>query len=519
MAKFLTVRANDYRDSIQLMRISAALRKIEGVRQAMVSMATEANKLILADLGLINDDGARATVNDMVIAIEADSDAVIAAVLAEMDTLFRQRESSRRGGRINYEFTDALQALPRANLAVISVPGEFAAAEARKALAAGLHVFIYSDNVPMEEERALKEYARSCGLLCMGPDCGVANLNGIALGTASKARKGAIGIVGASGSGTQQIAVLADKEGVGISQALGVGGKDLKDEVGGLEMLMGIDVLDEDPETKVIVLVSRTPGAATLPKILNRLRQCTKPVVVCFIGGNAASIAQAGAVAAVDSEDAACKAVDLVLGRPLRQKKFSLSDQAIAAIVAKETAHMSPAQRYLRGLFIGGTFAEEAMSFMRETIGDVYSNAPLLAEKKLENSRISREHAIIDLGDEEFTKGRAHPGIDPEPIRQAILREGTDPQMAVLLMDFILGPALNPDPAGSVISEIKQIKADCAARGGYLAVIAAVCGTEDDPQNLAVQEQILRDAGVVLMPSNGQAARLAGLIAQHACNR
>jgi FdrA protein len=519
MPKILTVRANDYRDSIQLMRISATLRNIEGVRQAMVSMATDANKMILDDLGLINDEGARATVNDLVVAIEADSDAVIAAAITEMETLFTQRESSRPGVPINYDFTDALKAMPHANLAVISVPGEYTAAEAQKALAAGLHVFIYSDNVPVHQERALKEYAQSRGLLCMGPDCGVANLNGIALGTASKARKGAIGIVGASGSGTQQIAVLADKEGVGISQALGVGGKDLKDEVGGLAMLMGIDALDEDPETKVIVLVSRTPGAGTLPKILSRIRKCKKPVVVYFIGGDPSVIVQAGAVAAIDSEDAARKAVDFVLGRPLQQQKFTLPDQAIAAIVAKETAQMSPAQRYLRGLFIGGTFAEEAMSLMRETIGDVYSNAPLVSEKKLWNSRVSLEHSIIDLGDEEFTKGRAHPGIDPEPIRQAILREGTDPQMAVLLMDFILGPALNPDPAGSVISEIKQIKADCAARGGYLSVIAAVCGTEDDPQNLALQEQVLHDAGVVLMPSNGQAARLAGLIAQYACNR
>jgi FdrA protein len=177
---------------------------------------------------------------------------------------------------------------------------------------------------------------------------------------------------------------------------------------------------------------------------------------------------------------------------------------------------MARGQRHLRGLFIGGTFAEEAMTLAASSVGDIRSNAPLRPELKLGDSRKAEGHAIIDLGDEEFTRGRAHPGIDPAPIKQAILREGADPGLAVLLMDFILGPALNPDPAGSVIAEIRKIRGDREAAGGYIAVVAAVCGTESDPQNLAEQERILREAGVVLMPSNGQAARLAGLIAKAA---
>lgn len=507
MTRKLIVRQNNYRDSVQLMRISRELRKLDGVSQAVVAMGTDTNKDILVEIGLMSPDGEAATRHDMIIAIEAESDAVIAAALDELEALFRHRAAAADETAPS-TLAEALAALPDANLCTISLPGEYAYDEARRALEAGLHVFIYSDNVPLEQDRMLKEFADSKGLLCMGPDCGVVNLNGIALGTASVAGRGPIGIVGASGSGTQQIAVLADKEGLGISQALGVGGKDLNDGVGGLEMLTGIDVLEEDDMTRVIVLVSRTPGPKTLPKILERVKQCSKPVVVFFIGGDPEQIRAAGGIPAVSSEDAAFKAVDLANGKAPRVQVFSASDAEIEAIVAREVAALKPGQRYVRGLFIGGTFAEEAMDLLQASVGDVYSNAPLKPEFKLADSLVSKEHSIIDLGEEEFTRGRAHPGLDPEPIQRAILREGKDPEMAVLLMDFILGPALNPDPAGSVVEQLRQIKAERP-----VAIVASVCGTDGDPQNLSQQEQILRDAGVVLMPSNAQAARLAGRIA------
>lgn len=518
MSERVVVRRNEYHDSIALMRASQRLRETEGVSQAMVAMGTAANVQILGELGFSADALEDAGPQDLVVAVAGD-DAAVEAAVDSVDGLFRARERGQAGETVHRSFTEALRAMPDALLCTISVPGEYAAFEARRALDAGLHVFVYSDNVPLEQDRALKELAREKGLLCMGPDCGVANVNGIALGTASSAHPGPIGIAGASGSGTQQVAVLADREGLGLSQAIGIGGKDLKDEVGGLGMLSAIDALEKDPQTAVIVLVSRTPGGRTLPVVLERVRCCRKPVVVYFIGGDPAVIERAGGVAASDSEDAAYKAVDLALGRPLRRQQFSAPGEEIEAIVERETARMAPDQTYLRGLFCGGTFCEEAMSLLASHLGDIHSNAPLRPELKLADTLVSKEHSIIDLGDEELTVGRPHPVINPQPVAAAILREGADKRVAVMLLDVILGPAIHPDPVGAIAAQIAQVKRARAEAGGYLSVVAAVCGTDSDPQNLSAQERKLRELGVVVMPTNAQAARLAGLLALKASGR
>jgi FdrA protein len=371
-------------------------------------------------------------------------------------------------------------------------------------------VVIFSDNVPLDEERTLKELARSKGLLCMGPDCGVANINGVALLTGSAVRKGPIGIIGASGSGTQQVTAIADREEIGVSQAIGVGGKDLLDPIGGIGMLSAIDMLEADPETKVLVLISRVPGTRTLPLILDRIRRCAKPVVVYFIGGDAKAIAAAGGVAAHDLDDAAYKAIDLAQGRPPRAVSADEPDDSFAAATNRERRGRAASQKYLRGLFCGGTFAEEAMAVLTPIIGAIHSNTPLRPDLKLANSQRSREHTIVDYGDEEFTVGRPHPVIDPEPRRQGLLREGTDPEVAVILLDFILSHAVHPNPAGALVPSIREIKARATAEGRSLSIVASVCGTEADPQRLSAQERMLREAGVWVVSSNARAARLAG---------
>lgn len=517
--KKMMVRKNEYYDSIQLMRVSEDVRAVPGVIQALVGMATDSNKQVLRDLGLLSEEGEKAATGDMLVGIESDSEEIITKAFAQVDDLLKAKVAARGKHKVHRNLSSALKEMPDANLCVISVPGEHAYAAAEEAIEKGLHVLVYSDNVPLDQERRLKELSIKKGLLCMGPDCGVSNINGVAFMTASVAKKGPIGIVGASGSGTQQIAVICDKEGSGVSQAIGVGGKDLKDEVGGLEMLFGIDLLEGDQDTEVIILVSRTPGEKTLPAILARVKGCKKPVVVYFIGGDPSQIVESGAVAAVDLEDAALKAVDIALKRQPRAGSFTLSDAEIEKIVADEVGRLAPGQRYLRGLFCGGTFCEEAMSLLTESIGDTWSNAPLREDLKLADSMKSFQHTVIDLGDEEFTLGRPHPVIDPEPVHRAILREAGDSEVALYLMDFILGPAIHPDPAGAVIKEIKQAKERFAKDGKYLCVVASVCGTDSDPQNLTRQEKTLRDAGVVVMPTNAQASRLAGMIATAAKNR
>ncbi|MGA7279501.1 MAG: hypothetical protein WBW79_16300, partial [Desulfocapsaceae bacterium] len=414
MATRLIVRKNEYIDSIQLMRISEALRSFDGVAQAFVAMATPSNRQILNELGLAGTELSTASPGDLFIALEADSEAVIDSSLSHFYALLKQRQAALYGKKTHRSLETALRTMPEANLCLISVPGQYAYAEAEKALSRGLHVMVYSDNVPLHQDRRLKELAAKKGLLCMGPDCGVSNINGIALMTASVSSRGPIGIIGASGSGTQQIAVICDKEGAGISQAIGVGGKDLLDEVGGLEMLFALNKLEHDPQTEVIILVSRTPGDVTQDTILNRVRSCKKPVVVYFIGGDPELVEQAGALSANDLEEAAMKAVDLVQGRPHRSARFSIDDDILQRIIADETNRMAAGQRYLRGLYCGGTFCEEAMSLLLESIGQTFSNAPLREDLRLTDSMVSKENTLIDLGDEEFTLGRPHPVIDPE---------------------------------------------------------------------------------------------------------
>lgn len=518
MPRKVIVRRNEYHDSIQLMSVSQELRGMEGVNQAMVAMATGSNLKVMADLGLV-DAAPDATPDDMLVAVDAVSEIVAEAAAARLEELFQAREAERAGRRTHRTFESALRAMPDANLCVITVPGEYACAEARKALVAGLHVCIYSDNVPLDEERELKKFAAERGLLCMGPDCGSANINGAALLTASVVARGPIGVAGASGSGTQQVTVLVEREGLGVSQAIGLGGKDLKDEVGGTEMLFALDALEEDPETKVIVLISRAPGENTLARVLGRVRACTKPVVVYFIGGDRAAVEKAGGITANDLEDAALKAVALVRGSEFVSQDFSMPTPEARALAVREAAAMAPGQRHLRGLFCGGTFCEEAMAIAEAVLGGIQSNAPLRPELKLADSFRPKGHAIVDLGDEEFTLGRPHPAIDPEPICRAIRRESEDPSVAVLLIDFILSHALNPDPVGSVLAPLREARQEAAKRGGHLAVVASVCGTEGDPQVLSAQEAKLREIGVVVMPSNAQAARMAAMIAAAAAAR
>jgi FdrA protein len=413
---------------------------------------------------------------------------------------------------------EARRALPEANLALISVPGQYAAQEARWALEHNLHVLIFSDNVPLEDERALKELAQRQGLLVMGAECGAAIVNGTVLAFGNAVRRGPVGIVAGSGTGLMQVSVLVDNEGLGVSQAIGTGGRDLLDEIGGLTMLQGIDLLEDDEATRVIVLVAKSPAPQTMQRVIERIRQCRKPVVVNFLGGQPEAFAQAGAIPTATLEEAACWAVDLARGQPLRSVGFSLPDDEIAALLARETARRAPQQKYLRGLFCGGHFAKEALLLVQEAVGEVYANLGGKA-LPLADPRVSFRHSIVDMGAEEFTVGRPHPMIIPRPIRQRILQEGRDPEAAVLLLDVVLGYGAHRDPASILAPAIAQVREQAASEGRYLVVVASVCGTERDIQNAHVQEQKLRDVGVVVMPSNAQAARLAARLVQPTASR
>ncbi len=508
MESIIKVYPNRYYDSVQLMYITSSIKKKQGVDAAFVAMGTQANKEIFSDLGMSGGPVINAGPNDMVLGVRAADQKTCEQAIDEIQDYLDGNGSAVEESALSFSSIEsAVKEHNKANLCVISVPGEYAKAEAVKALNAGLHTLIFSDNVPLEEEREIKLLAEEKGLLCMGPDCGVANINGISFLVGSIVRKGPIGICAASGVGLQEVAVLIHQAGSGISQGIGTGGKDLKDKVGGITMLSGLDALERDEETKIIVLISRKPESRTLERVLERVSKCIKPIIVCFMGCGKEEIVQSGAVYASNLEGAAREALALA---GIDFKKADMEE--MKALADMQAASMSDQQKYVRGLFCGGTFVEEAMVAMGADVGDIYSNAPLREELRLEKSTVSYKNSVVDYGEEEFTVSRPHPVIDMEPRALGILREAKDPETAVMLLDFVLGPAVNQDPAGSVIEDIKAAMKLVSDRGGKLAVVASVCGTEADPQKRSVQEDMLREANVLVCRDNYQAALLAGTI-------
>lgn len=514
METIIKVFQNQYYDSVQLMFITSALKKKEGIKTVLVAMGTNANKEIFNDIGMDNDLLKEAGPNDMIIGVNGVNQEICEEAVTEALNLLTA-EGTKVAGNTSYSsIKSAVRSNEKANLCIISVPGVYAKLEATKALNEGLHTLIFSDNVPLEDEREIKLLAAEKGLLCMGPDCGVANLNGKSFLVGSIVRKGPIGICAASGVGLQEVAVLIHESGSGISQGIGTGGRDLKDKVGGLTMLSGIDALERDEETKVIVLISRKPEAESLKNVISRVENCKKPVIICFMGGRKEEILKSGAVYAHNLEAAAREALSHI-GITLE----NLNYDKVNEIADTYAGMMLKEQKYVRGLFCGGTFVEEAMVAMSDDIGDIYSNAPLREDLKLKKSTVSFKNSVVDYGDEEFTMSRPHPVIDMEPRALGILREAKDPETAVMLLDFVLGPAVNADPVGSVIGEIKEAMKIVSDRGGKLAVVASVCGTEADPQRRSIQQSMLREAGVIVCHDNYQAALLAGKIVKSKIDR
>ena len=504
--------ANLYRDSVSLMQLSASIAARPGVEQASAIMATPANLALLAAAGLAPGKLSPSP-NDLLIAVRGRNAAELEAALAAAVTELEQPTAAASAGgpaqmplrsqQMALEQSAAGRATP--NLALISTPGEYAAAEAMKALRLGLNAMLFSDNVAQRDEIELKNYAKSRGLLVMGPDCGTAIIHGIPLGFANAVRRGAIGVVGASGTGTQQVTCLVHNLGAGISHAIGTGGHDLSAQVGGITMLQGIKALAADRGTKVIVLVSKPPAPEVARKVLAAARRCGKPVVVNFVGAAPASVSGKNLHQADTLEQAALAAVALSRGRSPASGTRKKTNPKLP--------RLSPRQRYVRGLFSGGTFCYEASMLLGAALGEVWSNAPVDPRLRLANVHKSRGHCLIDLGDDEFTRGRPHPMIDFRLRNERILAEARDAEVAVILLDVVLGYGAHPDPAAELAPVLEKARALARRAGRKLALVGFVCGTGDDPQGLARQEHALRAAGMVLTGSNAQAARLAGAIA------
>jgi succinyl-CoA synthetase alpha subunit len=476
------------------MRIAAEIERLAGVHRAALLVATPANRDVLAQAGLLTGPAVSAKPSDLIIAVAADEDPVAQAALARASGLLTAvpaTVSARHEQKAPRTIAAALAELSGANLAMISTPGPYATAEALKALKRGLHVFLFSDNVPLADEIELKQLAVRKRLLVMGPDCGTAVLDGVPLGFSNAVRRGRIGLVSASGTGLQQVMCLVDRLGEGVSQAIGVGGHDLHERVGGLMMLAGLEHLLGDRETAVVVLISKPPAAAVARRVLDRAGRGSKPAVVCFLGGDPALIRSSGAHPAVTLEEAATRAVELASGRSMAEHRAGPGTEKLEALARAQARQLVRGQRAIQGLFSGGTLCAEA-------------------------AVIVPGHPFLDLGDDRFTVGRPHPMIDFRLRNEYLQAAADDPATAVVLIDVVLGYGSHPDPAGELIPAIEQARARAGRAGRPFIVVGSVCGTPADPQDLMRQEARLEAAGVLLAPSNAAAARLTGLIVEEA---
>lgn len=502
------VKKNLYKDSVALMRIAQTVLSRDGVQRATLLMGTPANKDIMTSAGLFSSELDAAKPGDVMIVVEAVTTEAVGAAVAQIDDLLEGARGTAGGESAAVQAPRSIAMgcarVDDACLAQISVPGPYAAAEAMKALRKGLHVFLFSDNVPIEQEQVIKALARKKGLLVMGPDCGTAIISGTPLGFANVVKAGDISLVGASGTGLQEVSCRIDALGHGIRHAIGTGGHDVSAEIGGSTMRQALDLVEADTGTKVICIVSKPPAPAVAQRILDQVAAFSKPVVVLFLGADLSTANLPKHVVVVGTlHDAAAAAAALADGH--RFDPTAPSEEGLDTI-GSELSRLGPGQRAVRGLYSGGTFCSEAKILWREM--GLHLNTT-------ESTKAVRGagHLAVDLGDDMFTVGRPHPMIDPGMRIERLTQEAQDPQAAVIVLDVVLGYAGHEDPAAALAPAIRAAKEASAKAGRCLIVVSFVCGTERDPQVLSRQRATLQDAGALVLPNSTAAARLAGRIA------
>ena len=553
------IRPNFYRDSLQLMKISDKLRQSSGVSEASIVMATETNKSVLIRLGFSPSVIEQANESDMIIAVRARDQQSIDLAAEQIGKLFESPEEGRLDSKDQEKTTDidlALRKMPGTNLVLLSIPGEYVKDISYKLIEQGIHQQIFSDHVPVEDELKIKKQALMKGVLILGPGAGTSIINGKGIGFSNAISVGPVGIVAAAGTGLQEVACLLDQCGIGVKHGLGVGGSDPKDKIGGIMMLECMKILEKDDDIKVIAIVSKPPSPSVEQKIMEYvIGGGTKKYVLAFIGGQLAAAAAGGkkqqrhtedflsqpsssanmkssrnttataadehdtGIVKVNSLASSVLAIANALGNQQLEKAISqlyIPPEGLVNLLQREWSELQGNQKFIRALYTGGTFTYEAQVILRDIIdiGQIYSNTPTEQIKELQDSFKSEKHSIIDLGEEEFTKGRPHPMIDPTIRKFRILEEAKDPEVGVILLDFVLGYGSNPDPVGAVIDEVQLAKEIAHKQGHYLPVITHVCGTKNDIQGYERSISRLNSVGCIVMPTNALAVIASALIVQ-----
>jgi succinyl-CoA synthetase alpha subunit len=477
------------------MRVVSDVLDSTGVEDADAVMGTTANRDRLREAGTLNGDQLTdVEPDDLVLVAAASSLDEAKAAVDEMRKRLARSESESQPTETAVAPKSVRRARrqdPYIDLAFVSVPGQYAGRAAWNALAEDLHVHLFSDNVPIDVERDLKEAANLKDRLLMGPDCGTAILDGIPLGFANEVPDGPVGLVSASGTGLQAVSSRLARRGLGVSQAVGTGGRDLSAEIEGLTTRTALTRLDEDESTDVIVLLSKPPAESAVAAVSETIADCSTPVVVHFQGADASST-PAGTTA---GETLAATADEAISVGDLDAESLPNGGEA-----SRMDAPMAGDGRWIRGLFTGGTLCGEAALLVAGEGAPVRSNIGI--EDALEDLFDTDAHTFVDFGTDEFTEGRPHPMIDPS-LRDDHLRTALkDDETAVVLLDIVLGYGAHDDPAGSVTDAVNEVDADTP-------VVASIVGTDADPQCRTEQVETLESAGVVVTQSNADAARLA----------
>lgn len=470
-----------YRDSVALMAIASATEKRDGVVRVGAVMGTPANLAILADSDML-PPGLGVAPDDLVFVVRGDSEEITLEALDAAEASLTAVESTgsiekQRPGTVGEGMAAARAERPEAppNLAVISIAGTYAPMVAEQAINSGLNILCFSDNVAIDDEIRLKKLAVARGVLFMGPDCGTAIIDGIPLGFANVVKRGSVGIVAASGTGAQEVSRLLDLAGVGVSQLIGVGGRDLSAEVGGVMATFALDLLEADHDTEVIVVVSKPPAPEVAGQLLDRLTRIAvsgTPVVACLLG--------------MEDSDPAGASAGVVIRGTLEGGAIAAARLAHHDLTITDLGWAEPAPGRVLGLYTGGTLASEAKLLLKAAGVDC---------------------EILDLGDDEYTTGRPHPMIDPEARADRIEAAGSDPSVGTILLDVVLGYGANPDPASPVAAAVEAARVAAASDGRGLEFVASVCGTSSDPQGLGRQRSILEGAGIILAETNASAVR------------
>jgi FdrA protein len=494
------IKKGSYHDSVVLMLLTNKISTLKGIDKVSIMMATPANKDIYKESGMATPELLEASANDMAIVIETQED-ILDAVLKEIDEFFKNQaaKSSKKSESDAVDSWDkALNKLQDANLAVISIPGIYAALEADRALDENLNVFMFSDNVTLDDEKKLKEKAHEKGLLVMGPDCGTGIIKGVPIAFTNHVTPGKIGIVGASGTGIQELTTIIDRLGEGVTNAIGTGGRDLSEHIGAITMLDSINAMEEDEDTEIIIVISKPPAERVRNLVLKRLRNFKKPVVTLFLGEKP-EFHEENFYHAYTLDEAARISIHLLRKESIQGDKCKINVDKSFSPKEKKT---------IKGYYSGGTLAAEAAMIIRDTLDLSVSLG------KQEGYMLNTSgHIVVDLGDDVYTQGKPHPMIDPTKRVECMREAAKDTTTGVILFDIVLGYGSHEDMAGALLPAIRELQDNAKKENRDLYFVTTICGTRQDYQNYDKQKKIMEDAGVIICESNKQAVEVAVTLA------